>query len=159
MKKLLILFICLVISGCVTSAPRPHLVAFDEVDFLPYAGTGTGKIIGQAFLKTRGGDVKYGAGNEVMLVPNTPYTSEIIDAMVDNVLMEVPDRRYRKYRRTTRADGQGNFEFNNLPDGEYLVGCNIQWEVGGKHTRVTGAYAYTRVSIEDGKAVKIILTR
>lgn len=158
MKKLLILFICLTISGCAT-ALRPHLIAFDETNFLPYLEKGTGKIIGQAFLKTRGGDVKYGAGNEVVLVPNTPYTTEMEDAIIDNARMEPPDERYRKYRRTTRADGQGNFEFNNLPDGEYLLGCGIQWEVGGKYSRVTGAYAHERVLIEDGKTVKVILTR
>jgi len=129
MKKLLILFICLVISGCVTSAPRPHLVAFDEVDFLPYAGTGTGKIIGQAFLKTRGGDVKYGAGNEVMLVPNTPYTSEIIDAMVDNVLMEVPDRRYRNIEERLALMDR---EILNLITFRWRISCGVQHTVGSR---------------------------
>ena len=44
--------------------------------FAPFAGTGSGRIKGSAFLKTRSGDVKLGAGNKVYLMPATAYTDE-----------------------------------------------------------------------------------
>jgi hypothetical protein len=158
MKKILSCLFCLLFLGCAT-ASRPHFIAFSDADFIPYAGKGDGKIIGQAFLKTKGGDVKYGAGNEVVLVPVTPYTEEINRAVIEAVRMEPPDGRYLKYRRTTRADGQGNFEFTDLPAGEYFLGCSIYWQVGGRYTQTTGGVANARTSVKSGETVKVILTR
>ncbi len=42
-----------------------------------YLLAGTASINGQAFLKTRGGDVKLGAGNAVMMTPDDEWTQAI----------------------------------------------------------------------------------
>jgi hypothetical protein len=159
MKKVIIILICLFFFGCVIPL-KQHLVSFNENDFIPYLSKGNSKIIGQAFLKTRGGDVKYGAGNEIVLVPFTPYTEERYNNIViNNIRMEQPDNRYFKYRRTTRADGQGNFEFTDIPSGEYILICNIYWEVGGRYSQTTGGIAHAKIFINPGETMKTILTR
>ena len=55
------------------------------------APAGTGTITGQAFLKTRGGEVRFGAGNMVLLIPSTPYTEEdYVRAVVNNETLKEP---------------------------------------------------------------------
>jgi hypothetical protein len=121
MKKSVILWVLIILVSACAFAPKQRIIAFNEADFLPYSGSGDSKIIGQAFLKTRGGDVKYGAGNEVVLIPVTPYTREFRErSIIGGERLEQHDQRYFKYRRTTIADGQGGFEFNNIPAGEYF---------------------------------------
>jgi hypothetical protein len=157
-RKWFILLLCLILLGC-GARLRYHTLSLNENDFLPYQAKGNSKIVGQAFLKTRGGDVKYGAGNDVALVPFTPYIEERYKALIDNVFMENPDSRYYKYVRTTRADGQGNFEFNEVPKGEYLLVCNIFWEIGGSYPQTTGGTAYTKTAVKPGETIKVVLTR
>ncbi len=181
MKRIFLLIlsiILLTIFACTPPPERKKLVfkkyetAFNEADFLPFSGAGTGKVIGQAFLKTRGGDIKYGAGNEVYLIPWTPYTAEIYFKNIQNRgisplerdHMEQPDQRYFKYRRTTIADGVGNFEFDNIPPGEYLLETSIYWEVPqlyGRHgyMRTTGGAVDARISVKANETIKVILTK
>jgi hypothetical protein len=155
----LLFFSILLMTGCAT-IPSPRYAPFEESDLIAYSGSGDSTIIGQAFLKTRGGDVKYGAGNEVVLVPVTPYTQEIHDrVIINNERLEPPDQRYYKYRRTTIADGQGNFEFKNIPAGKYFLSCIIKWEVGGRYTYTTGGTAHAGVSIKPGETIKVVLIR
>jgi hypothetical protein len=161
MKKIAIFFMIIFFISACASIPQHRLNAFNEADFLPTAGIGDSKIIGQAFLKTKGGDVKYGAGNEVVLVPVTPYTQETHErAIIRGERLEQHDQRYLKYRRTTRADGQGNFEFNNIPAGDYYLACPIFWQIPSRSwPETTGGVAYSRVSVKPGETVKAIVTR
>ena len=64
--------------GCATMQPQrvPRTAVFNEDEYATYAGDGTATITGQAFVKTRGGDVKFGAGNKVFLNPVTTYSTE-----------------------------------------------------------------------------------
>ena len=65
-----------------------------ESEFLPYAGTGTNTVTGQAFLKTRDGEVRFGAGCEVVVVPVTSYTIQIYERRVlRSERLEAPDAR------------------------------------------------------------------
>lgn len=160
-KRVLFLFVLtFFISACATH-PQPRYVPFNEADFLPYAGIGNCKIVGQAFLKTRGGEVKFGAGNEVVLAPVTPYTQETQDrAIIKGEYLAPHDPRYMKFRRTTIADGNGNFEFENIPAGDYFVSCIIVWEVPGRFgPKSTGGVASARVTAKPGETVRIIVTR
>src|SRR5688572_1071163 len=61
-------------DGSIAGQPSP-LPAFSAEEVAYAAQPGTGVIDGQAFLRTRGGDVKYGAGSAVFLLPLSAYTS------------------------------------------------------------------------------------
>jgi len=134
---------------------------FIESEYLPYGDTGTSIITGQAFLKTRGGDVKYGAGCMVYLNPVTTYSTEWFTyGIIKEMSLSKADQRIDKYHWETMADGFGNFEFKNLPTGEYYLACNITWEVPGKYNLVTtGGYAYAQAKISTGETIKVIVTR
>jgi len=143
------------------AAPESPHSTFDEQDFAQYAAAGTSSIVGQAFLKTRGGDVKLGAGNEVLLCPVTPYSTEYFERqVVREEQLQPPDERILRYFKSTVADASGRFEFKNLPAGEYFLGCKITWEVQGvAGTETVGGAAYARVRVDSGEVAKVILTR
>lgn len=141
------------LSGCI----YPRLATFDESEYAPYAKPGTGSISGQAFLKTRGGDVKYGAGNEVVLNPVTTYSTEWFQqAVLQNRRLKPADARTDNYHWVTIADGQGNFRFDNLPAGEYFVACGIAWQVGAS---ATGDWVHARVTLREGEHVERVILK
>lgn len=147
--------------ACVVATPQPIRAPFVEREFAPYRGKGTSAIAGQAFLKTRGGEVKFGAGNEVVLVPVTGYTQEMTRMMKAHIpVTHERDPRYAAYRRTTRADGNGNFEFKDIPAGRYYVDCVIHWEVPGPYgtTSTTGGVAEAEATVGRGETAKVVLT-
>lgn len=132
---------------------------FIEDEYLASAKPGTGKLTGQAFTKTRGGDVKYAAGNMVALNPVTTYSTEWFNVWAkQSRVMSEPDQRALKYARTTTADGMGNFEFSGLPAGEYYVVTGIFWEVPGPNgLTTTGTNVGEKVVIKDGEATKVVV--
>lgn len=129
---------------------------FDEQEFAPFAAEGTATIRGQAFLKTRGGEVRYGAGNTVSLIPVTSYAREVWQASLQGKVT-VKDPRWDKYVRTTVANGSGNFEFTKIPAGDYYIECPIFWEVLGG-TR-TGAVIKKQIRVAEGEELKIVMTQ
>lgn len=105
----------LVLAGCAgTTPPRERQARFIESEYAPYASQGNGTLVGQAFLKTRGGDVKYAAGNEIILNPVTSYSTEWFDVAIrQGQDIAEGDARVQPFTRSTFADGEGRFEFNN----------------------------------------------
>ncbi|MCC7012976.1 MAG: hypothetical protein IT454_10470 [Planctomycetes bacterium] len=161
MKSLAPLALVAAVSSCV-SPPQSRRAVFIESEYVPYAETGTGRIEGQAFIKTRGGDVKYCAGNTVWLNPVTTYSTEWYSrGVVGGENLESADPRVNPYRRETVGDGEGRFVFENLPAGEYFIACTIRWEVPlGKYgTQWTGGNAHTRVTVRENETARVIATR
>ena len=153
--------VIIVLAGCITPELPPAPIPFTEAEFKAYEGRGTARIIGQAFLKTRGGDVKTGAGNFVMLLPSTPYTLELRRRMQHGEkLPALAGTPLAKYMRTTTADAGGNFEFSELPAGQYYMNCIITWEVPSQYgPESTGGVAYGDATVSEGQTVKVIVTR
>lgn len=150
------------ISGCVNvPQPAPRTAQFIESEYEPYDSPGTSVISGQAFLKTRGGDVKYGAGNIVSINPVTSYSTEWYEIVcIKQQHLSSYDPRVAKYLRQTVGDGSGNFRFSNLPEGEYYLMCEIAWEVPTQYGLArSGGVAHARVKVAAGEEVKAILTR
>ena len=141
--------------------PEPRTAVYSPAEYAPYARAGTGKITGQAFLKTVGGEVRYGAGNTVALHPATSLTNEWFTKVVVQGRDLVPgDLRANDYRRITTADAEGRFEFNNLPPGEYYVTCGITWGVPSDiGVLPTGGIAYARATVRNGETTKVVVTR
>lgn len=160
MKNKIRSIICIValaslVAGCATNITTP----FDESAFQPYAGKGASTITGQAFEKTNGGDVKFGAGTEVSLIPVTTYTTEMIQTWRRNSVFGPPQTnpQLQKYIRQVVADGNGNFEFQNVPTGNYYVVCPIFWKVPGEPLP-TGAVASTQTHVDAGQTIKVVVT-
>jgi archaellum component FlaF (FlaF/FlaG flagellin family) len=140
---------------------------------------GEGTLLGQAFFRTRGGDVKLGAGCEVILSPASAYIgmwklqeqkmanlvrahiefaratkSDVIP--VDNDTGRI-DTRYLPLLRTTMADANGNFEFKNLPPGDYMLFCTITWLVSADNE--SGGTTFAFCTIDDKETQKVLLTQ
>ena len=148
----------LLLCSCSTVAPNPP---FNEAEFQPYLRSGTSTITGQAFLKTRGGEVRFAAGNTVNLTPLTSYTRTTLEQVIVRGQKAPPaDPRFPKYVRTTFADGNGNFEFKNVPAGQYLAYVPILWEVPTQYgAQQTGGFAYAHVTAKPGETVKVVASR
>lgn len=137
---------------------RPYVA----VEYAPFSGRGDGAVEGQAFLRTRGGDVKFGAGAVVALVPATSHGREWFERTVlGGEALEPEDPRAARFRRTTRADGFGGFAFEELPAGEYLLACEIRWEIadGRGGTLPAGGWAHGTVLVRQGERARVVVTR
>lgn len=160
MNKLAVVLGCLVMAGC---APYKLQSTFNQADVDAYLKKGSGTIVGQAFLKTRGGEVRYGAGNEVVLIPATAYVKDVFKANSEHMNYVDPttiDSRWDDFNKVTIADGSGNFEFNDLPAGQYYLQCEITWEVpsAGLVPNITGATILQLITLGEGQKQKVILT-
>ena len=147
--------------GCTSTVKQS--VPFDETQLTPYLAEGTATITGSAFLKTKGGEVKLGAGNTVKLFPATDYFKErvkLAGTLKAFQQLEGYDSRLNKYVRTTTADAQGNFEFKDVPAGEYYASCSITWQIrSGYGVRTTGGQPMVFVSVKAGETVKVVVTQ
>ena len=143
------------------AAPPAPLVAFnaEEVRWAGLPGTST--IEGQAFMKTRGGDVKYGAGNQVLLIPYSAQSFDWYKARIATLHDDVPpmDPALQALVKTTTAGGDGSFRFENLAAGAYLVVASVTWETGASYAGTQGGYMGMPVTAEAGKTARIIVTR
>lgn len=159
-----IIHVLVAISGLSCAALQPYQMQTVSVpgQYSIYAQQGTAIITGQAFLKTRGGDVKYAAGNTIFLIPITPHTEEYVSVAV--IQRRVPVSGYQappqNAIRKVIGDGEGRFQFTTIPAGEYYILTDITWEVPSRtgSTR-TGGTAYARVSVADGQSVTNIVNK
>jgi hypothetical protein len=155
-------------------APPPVAISsgLSEPDVAWSRARGSNTITGQAILRTRGGDVKTCAGLGASLIPHTAYAEERLavtygrgsegfggrEARVFN-----PDPAiYHQTTRTTICDAQGNFRFQNLPDGRYFVLVEVSWDAvqGGyyPHLARQGGTMMSRVEVRGGESREMILT-
>lgn len=156
MRMLLAFLACAMLAGCNT--PKDRLATFDPAEYEPYAKSGSGVIVGQAFLRTRSGEVRYGAGQNVHLNPVTSYSTEWYERWVcGSDVLKPADERASNYSRQAIADGEGRFRIEGLPAGEYYVACWIFWEYGSGIE--TGGVAHAKVKVQSGQTTNAIVTR
>jgi hypothetical protein len=113
-----------------TVDPGRDLTSIDE--------HGTGRIEGQAFTETRGGEVRHAAGDTVTLLVDTPYVRDAVKYLAfkrppeEGRVTSNPDLRFLDtYKRQTIADAEGHFAFENLAPGKYILSAVISWEAPG----------------------------
>jgi hypothetical protein len=169
--KIIIMFIALILSGC---APTPKFMYAKEPR-VPWPAeeyaiidnwTGANIVKGQAFLKTRGGDVKLGAGNKVYLSPVTSYSTQFVDAIIYKshgagvvLVPESPDFRVMNYVKISVADGDGRFTFHDVKNGDYYLYSTVTWEtVGSQGTlNLQGGWVIQKVTISEDTRTNFIL--
>jgi hypothetical protein len=134
----------------------------DGEAFGPYTEPGGASIRFQAFLRTRGGDVKYGAGSDAVLVPAVDCAqSWWALSGSDLALASVYPRAevFWSALRKTTADGEGRFRFDGVAPGKYYVRTIVTWQVPMRYGMSTqGGYVGREVEIRDGENAEIILT-
>lgn len=164
MRKLILALVAAALcAGCANSQPQPRLAKFDPAEYAPYEREGTGSVVGQAFVVTKGGDVKLGAGRQVGLHPMTSVSIETHERLVIGYTPlqwnydEETLKRLSHVTRHVTADGNGRFRFDNLPAGEYYIACDIEWYVS--EYQKSGGIAYAKVKVEEGKTTEAIVTR
>ena len=159
-RSFLAISLVLLTAGCAT--PPPYVVKnnLDHNAMKIYAAEGSTKVIGQAFLKTRGGDIKFGAGELVTIYPDVPYINEINSLpwyRVKNA--QGIDPKWASYVRKTTSDGGGNFEFSSIPKGSYIIETSVTWGVPTKYGMETqGGTLRTKVTVPESGQVKVIVT-
>jgi hypothetical protein len=179
-KKLIsgIALLASVFTGCFPAyhppPPQPiekkelvRTVAFDPAAFAAYASPGSGKLCGQAFMKTRGGDVKLAAGNEIRLLPDNAYSRQTLAFLREIDLNEplrilthqdlwfATDPRAAAVSWVVQADGDGRFCFEKLPPGRYLAFTRLHWLAG---TSDTGGIPSGSAEVAEGATATVMVT-
>lgn len=178
MKKLWGIALLTGLTGCVTMQPAEPVYGINGNFNAEFAraqiASGAGKISGTAFLRQRGGGVVTCAGQDVVMVPVTDYASDrvfhlygmepTINFTVSQDIGLALNRRpkfipdipeYREHSRSTKCDAQGEFQFEDVKDGEYYISTSVIWRVQSYQ----GGLLATRVKVENGKSPKLILTQ
>jgi hypothetical protein len=158
MRLPILLIACLVSTSCAISLAERQ-AQFVESEYAPYAGAGTARICGLAYIKTQRGEFKYGAGNETYLNPVTSYSTEWYTvSVIGGRSLTKADPKVLAYNRAIRADSEGRFCFENIPSGDYYLACPVVWVYGADSGKIV-AMAYAQVTVKDGETVNAVLTR
>jgi hypothetical protein len=172
MKRYITVVSALSLSGCLAVNLPQRDVYNIEAEFVAsdaefILDEGTANINGQAFLTTRGGDVRTCAGAEAQLFPATDYAKERIDVLYRgtgfNNFMDpifVPDEsEYHRLMRNTLCRADGTFSFNNVSAGHYFIYATVTWEVptGGYGLRTSGGNVLKEVIVQEGETVEVII--
>jgi len=161
MRTFPLIISALILCGCAARV-IPVTVPFTDDEYARYSGAGPCSVQGQAFLKTRGGSVKYAAGEDVKLLPYTPYLAEIlnINAVYGQQALAT-DQRYWSTKRNTVADAEGHFEFSKLPCGDYYIETRVTWEIpiSAYTSETEGGVVSSPVTLrEEESPKKIVMT-
>ncbi|WP_240349681.1 hypothetical protein [Pseudomonas putida] len=149
-----------VLSGCAGQPPlqRPP---FPVEEYQKLVLDGAGTVSGQVFMKTVGGDVKYGAGSEVALFPVTSYSNFWYqNGYLQSKPIVPSDERQKKYMKVTQADGNGNFKFTNVAPGDYYVSSMVVWQAPTQFGLATqGGYVAKPIAVDEKTEARVMLTR
>ena len=139
---------------------------FQQEEYAAYLARGTSMLSGEAFVVTPGGEVRYGSGVTIRLIPATAYGKEFLDL---DLIREEPytnpplDERIYSAVRSTQADSKGHFSFSRIPAGNYFLYTAIYWEVPsrgpGSYSSRTGGRIWKSIAVANGEQATITLAR
>lgn len=152
----LIIIIGLLLAGCAIKSV-PMQTEFISSDYDKFRASGKNRIVGQAFLKQQGGTVVTCAGNPVALQPDTAYFQEYwqIVRTKSKPIQKEAEPGEQKVTRQGTCDAQGNFSYEDIPDGKWIVTTHVSWRVG--YTQQGGIVSKT-IEVSGGKEVRVLLT-
>lgn len=148
------------LTGCVVPQQEVPRLPFPEAEYSALQKTGTGEVSGQVFMRTVGGDVKYGAGSVVYLQPVTSYTTQwYVDNFQGGKNLAPPDPRAALYSIKGQADGNGNFSFTGVPPGKYYLSSEVRWSAPSQYGLLPqGGVIAKEVSVQNGQKLREMLT-
>lgn len=163
-RGLVVASLLLVLPGCFPLEPAatpPRSMAYaqcSEEAFTPYRASGSGTLRGQAFLRTRGGEVRYASGEPVILIPAVDCAVTWWQSTGLNWQGRVnfpTAGAFVSSIKNATADAQGNFVFSSLAPGRYYVRTQVTWYVGNS---MQGGLVGAEVEVTDGGETQTILT-
>ncbi len=174
------------LAGCIVTPPTtlvPLETTWSDEEVAWFNTKGAGQIAGSALLRTVGGEARTCAALPAYLIPASKHAVERFTKLYGNpdkgyvngpnsVFVNLPGRPYRAlfesddiysgFHRTvkiTNCDPGGEFEFNDLPEGEYFVGAEVTWRVyNGSIWTNQGGFIIQRVELVDSETKSVILT-
>jgi hypothetical protein len=157
------------LAGCAT--PVKLMTTFDPSEVTWAQGSGTNAIRGSAVLRTVGGDTRTCAALPVMVIPDSGYARERINAIYGNLIrgynpsfggrpqtFTENDPRYLETGRRGTCDAQGAFAFSDLPDGTYFVVTAVIWKTSPDSFISQGGVLMQRVILAGGRAEMMVLS-
>ncbi|SUT93176.1 Uncharacterised protein [[Actinobacillus] rossii] len=172
MKKILAISIfATLLTGCMTSKQVNIPYSFDAHQAKQQLETGKETLKGNAFLRQKGGGVVNCAGSAVDLYPYSQYSNARLDAQypvnawlgsrlksIDTFTPNVPE--FEVLKKTTTCDAEGNFEFESIKDGNYIVVTEVVWSVPGQFgMERQGGYLIKNVTVSKGHKSKIVISQ
>lgn len=165
MRKIYSLLTAMVLGACANgqhSLEHP----FKPEDHQAYAGKGTGRVEGAAYVSLPGGKKATCGGNPVMLIPATPYFAEIMTAVQKGEklapesqaafrgVMEQQEQ-YKDFSRKAHCNKHGHFTFTRLPAELWYAVTSIGMKTpqGARVIVVTGS-----VQAREGQTAKLEMT-
>jgi hypothetical protein len=162
-------------AGCAPT--QVHLpVTFDQAGAKELMAPGTNKITGAIkFEPDKGHIFAYPdtfvtcEGNEVTLIPYTDYAREwalkFYGKPVTNIAYKLTNRskrlvfddfdKFMAVTRKTQCDENGNFAFEHVANGDFLVMAKVVWK-GRDEEMYNFAFAPEDIDEEDGTVIKKI---
>lgn len=175
MKKLLPLFMVTLLTGC-SAAMQPAKQVnipyqFDANLAKKQLESGSEVLQGNAFLRQVGGGIVNCAGSNVDLYPSSPYSNARIEAKYpvdmwlgtrikskDTFNPEAPE--FESIKRSTTCDSDGNFVFESVKPGNYIVVTEVRWSVAGPYgPQPQGGYIFKTVAVNKGQKSKLVISQ
>ena len=171
----------LIIGACATTRPTavPKIsVPFDTEQASQAITDGPNTIVGSALIRQSGGGIVHCGGREVLLVGATDYSLELVSLVfgsTDKGYVRAAGRR-RSVRETifqavyvhpdwwqaakmTLCDAQGEFVFDDVADGAYLLLVSVVWNVPSRYgSSVQGGTMMSRIEISGGKPHRLVMS-
>ena len=158
------------ISTCLASEPIKLSSSFNEDEIKWVANKGNSSVFGTASIKLENGEKRGCASFNVELLPVASYSSERIFKTYGNnesgqiLLSQDPPKfepdvkKYHDLVISTKCNSNSQFEFNNIPQGDFYILAFIIWseEKDGVEKKFGGAIM-KKLHVEANSKVKVNL--
>ena len=164
-----VLFLLATLAASLGACAKPDVkVPFDPIAAAFIHAPGKGKIAGHAFFRSEKGFVIFAAGEYVYLIPATPYTDARFASFFGEekylkamrlFLTQESDPEYRKFTRSTKAESDGRFTFENVAPGTYYIWTQATWYAENS-ILPSGGIIYEKVTVkgDETEPVKVIVS-